>query len=98
MSPTSLRNSGDVAVPSQFRRSAAWMARKPSGGSTASIRTGISTRRLRPSAASSWTHSDATAAADQSTSTHPASPRALSITSRQVLPAGISRSHHTGQP
>jgi hypothetical protein len=54
--------------------------------------------RLRASEASLNTHSELTAARDQTTITHLAPCSAASMTRLKLLPRGMSRSHHTSRP
>ena len=98
MSEMSFSKSGEGCVGSQFMRSAAWTAPNPNGGFISSSRIGIRIFRSRPQSASSCTHLDLTDSLDQTTTTARAFSRASPITSRQVFPAGMVRSHQTDHP
>jgi hypothetical protein len=79
-------------------RFAAWMLRKPIGGSTASISTGTRTPRSSPSFASSRTQREVIEAFDHSTRTQSDFLISDSMTPAKVLPACSLWSHHTAHP
>ena len=82
----------------QFVRFAACSRRNSKGIFTSSMKTGSSTCRRAPSAASVFTQSDAIDALVQTTTTHRAASNSCSMTWSKLFPKGIFRSHQTDQP
>lgn len=84
--------------PVHLERLSVWYCRKPIGGFTGSIRTGISLPPSRPSAASSRTQAECIDFSDQRTTTASDFCTADSISVLNSAPLRICRSHHTEWP